>query len=121
MDIIKRMRLAGLTLQLANHCVLVELEENRIRLAMDPQAATFRTAQMEAHLEKALQAYFKRPLKLSITLEAPAQETPASQIQRQKEERQKAAEREIELDPVVLSLKERLDARIVPGSVKPLD
>ncbi len=120
-DIIKRMRLAGLTLQLANHCVLVELEENRIRLAMDPQAATFRTAQMEAHLEKALQAYFKRPLKLSITLEAPAQETPALQIQRQKEERQKAAEREIELDPVVLSLKERLDARIVPGSVKPLD
>ncbi len=48
-------------------------------------------------------------------------ETPAAQILRQKQERQKTAEQAIEQDPIVLALKERLDARIVPGSIKPLD
>ncbi len=119
--LIKQMRLSGLTLQLANHCILAGMEENRLQLAMDPMAEGLRTAQLEANLEKALQAHFKRPLKLAITVEKPEQETPALQIQRQKEERQQAAEREIEQDPIVLSLKERLDARIVPGSIKPLD
>ncbi len=119
--IIKQMRLGGLTLQMANHCILLELDEHRIALAMDPQAAAIRTPSMDANLEKALQAHFKRPLKLNIQLEKPAQETPARQIQRHQEERQKAAEQEIEQDPVVLALKERLDARIVPGSIKPLD
>jgi len=120
-DIIKQMRLGGMVLQLANHCILVELEENRITLAMDPRTSVLRSGQMEASLEKALQAYFKRPLKLQINLETPQQETPALQHQRHKDERQKAAEQEIEQDPVVAALKERLDARIVPGSIKPLD
>jgi len=115
------MRLGGMVLQLANHCILVELEENRITLAMDPRTSVLRSGQMEASLEKALQAYFKRPLKLQINLETPQQETPALQHQRHKDERQKAAEQEIEQDPVVAALKERLDARIVPGSIKPLD
>ena len=120
-SLIKKMRLAGVTLQLANHCILAGIEDNAVHLALDPQASSFRTAQMEANLEKALQAHFGRPVKLKIQLEKPTQETPALQIQRQKEERQKAAEQEIEQDPTVLALKERLDARIVPGSIKPLD
>jgi DNA polymerase-3 subunit gamma/tau len=120
-DIIKQMRLGGMSLELANHCVLLELAENQITLKMDPRVALLRSGQVEANLEKALQAYFKRPLKLLIKLEKPEQETPALQNQRHKDERQKAAEQEIEQDPVVLALKERLDARIVPGSIKPLD
>ncbi|MDD5037296.1 MAG: DNA polymerase III subunit gamma/tau C-terminal domain-containing protein, partial [Methylococcaceae bacterium] len=119
--LIKQMRLSGMTLQLANHCVLVAIEENRVVLALDPQAATFRRPQLEERLEKALQSLLKRPLKLVIHDEAPKQDTPAVQIQRHQAERQKAAEQEIEQDPIVLALKERFDARIVPGSIKPLD
>ena len=120
-SLIQKMRLSGLTLQLANHCILTRVEESAVHLALDPQASSFHTAQMEANLEKALHAYFGRPMKLKIQLERPTSETPALQIQRQKEERQKAAEQEIEQDPAVLALRERLDARIVPGSTKPLD
>lgn len=118
-SIIKQMRLGGLTLQLANHCILLGIEDNRVRLAKDPK--TFSTPQIVSNLEKALQDYFHSPLKLQIDNEKPAQETPAEQIQRGKQERQRTAELEIEQDPVVLALKERLDARIVPGSIKPLD
>lgn len=119
--LIKKMRLAGLTLQLANNCLLSGVDETTVHLTLDPQASSFHTAQMKANLEKALQQQLGRPVKLKIHVERPAQETPALQIQRQKEERQKAAEQEIEQDPTVIALKERLDARIVPGSIKPLD
>ena len=119
--LIKQMQLAGLTLQLANQCVLLEVGETHVNLALDPKAATFRTPQLESYLEKALQTYLKRPLKLNFIGNAPMQETPAAQILRRKQERQKTAEQEIEQDPLVLALKERLDARIVPGSIKPLD
>jgi len=120
-SIIQQMGLAGLTRQLARHCNLTGVDEQFVHLSLDPQAASVRTEQMESNLEKALQAHFGRPVKLKIRLEKPSQETPAQQIQRQQEERQKAAEREIEQDPAILALKERLDARIVPGSTKPLD
>ena len=113
------MGLTGLTLQLANHCILRGIEDNRVKLAMDPK--TFSTTQMESNLEKALQDYFNRPVKLHIDTEKPVKDTPADQIQRRRLERQKSAELEIEQDPIVLALKERLDARIVPGSIKPLD
>lgn len=118
---IRAMRLAGPTQQLAHNCVLVAVEESRVILALDPAFAQIRTTQTEARLEKSLQNHFGKPLKLHFQIETPAQETPATQLQRAKDERQRAAEREIEQDPNVIALKERLDARIVPGSIKPLD
>ena len=118
-SIIKDMGLNGLTLELANHCILRGIEDNLVELAMDPK--TFSTPQRVSNLEKALQDYFNRPVKLRIDTEKPIQDTPAEQIQRRRQERQKTAELEIEQDPIVLALKERLDARIVPGSIKPLD
>ncbi len=118
---IQSMRLGGMTLELANNCQLLGMEGNTINLSVDPAFGTFRTARLEGNLEKGLQAYFKRPIKLNLISEKPTQETPAAQILRRNQERQQSAETEIEQDPIVLALKERLDARIVPGSIKPLD
>jgi DNA polymerase-3 subunit gamma/tau len=121
-ELIIAMRLVGATRELANNCVLIAAEEHRCVLGLDPQRGThIRTAQTEARLEQALQAYFKRPLKVDIRLESANQETPALQAQRQQEETQRAAELEIEQDENVRALKERFDARIVPGSIKPLN
>jgi DNA polymerase-3 subunit gamma/tau len=119
--IIQHMGLSGLTLQLANHCILSGVEDHCVNLTLDPKVGLFSTEQLETNLEKGLQAYFKRPLKLNILSDKTALETPAAQILRRKQERQETAEREIEQDPIVAALKERLDARIVPGSIKPLD
>jgi DNA polymerase-3 subunit gamma/tau len=119
--IIQHMHLSGLTLQLANHCILLGVDDNCVNLTLDPKVGLFSTEQLESNLEKGLQAYFQRPLKLNILSDKTALETPAAQILRRKQERQKIAEKEIEQDPIVLALKERLDARIVPGSIKPLD
>ncbi|BBL74561.1 DNA polymerase III subunit gamma/tau [Methylomagnum ishizawai] len=120
-ELIRATGVAALARELANNCVLEHLDETSCVLLLHPKQALLRAAHTEANLEKALQDYFRRPLKLTIKLGEPAGETPALQNQRQKEERQRAAEIEIEQDENVIALKERFDARIVPGSVKPLD
>jgi DNA polymerase-3 subunit gamma/tau len=119
--LIQAMRLVAMTRELANNCILKSLDETTCVLTLDPQSSHIRGTLAEANLEKALQNYFQRPLKLLIRLEAPGRETPALQTQREKDERQRAAELEIEQDENVRALKERFDARIVPGSTKPLD
>ncbi len=113
--------IAAMARELANNCVLQHLDETSCVLALSPKHSHLRAARTEANLEKALQDYFRRPLKLTIKMEAPGGETPAIQQQRQKDERQREAEIEIEQDENVIALKERFDARIVPGSIKPLD
>jgi DNA polymerase-3 subunit gamma/tau len=120
-SLIRAMGVAAMTRELANNCILQSLDEKSCVLALDPQHAHIRVPRAEANLEKALQDHFHRPLKLIIKIEAPGHETPAVQIQRQKEERQRAAEIEIEQDENVKALKERFDAHIVPGSIKPLE
>jgi DNA polymerase-3 subunit gamma/tau len=115
------MGLVAMARELANHCILRSLDETSCVLALDPQLSHIRSPRAEANLEKALSAHFRRPLRLIIKTETGGLDTPAAQILKQKEERQRAAEIEIEQDETVRALKERFDARIVPGSVKPLD
>lgn len=120
-SLIQEMGLGGITLQLANQCRLSRMEDALVELVMDPKAATLRTEQLEAKLEQALRTHFQRHLKLTIISAASPLETPALRQQRDNEEKQRAAEQEIEQDPTVLALKERLGARVLPGSIKPLD
>jgi DNA polymerase-3 subunit gamma/tau len=120
-SLIRAMGLVGLTQQLANNCLLEEINEQRVNLILDARFAQIRTPQLEAKLESLLQTHFGKPLKLSIRIETPTEETPALQSQRLQAERQKAAEAEIEADENVRAFMERFDARIVPGSIKPLD
>lgn len=118
---IQSMGLAGMTLQLANNCVLAGIDDHSVTLNLDPQLSHIRTPQMEAKLEKALQALLGRPVRLQLSAVKAGEETPALQQQRLRDERQRAAELDIEQDETVRALKERFDARIIPGSVKPID
>ncbi|CAL1240959.1 DNA polymerase III subunit gamma/tau [Candidatus Methylocalor cossyra] len=119
--LVRSLGITALARELANNCVLVELTETTCVLALDPQLAHIRSPRAEETLKKALQEHLGRPLELTIRMQAPARETPAARLQRQKEERQRAAEIEMEQDETVKALRERCDARIVPGSIKPLE
>jgi DNA polymerase-3 subunit gamma/tau len=119
--IIRAMTISGMARELANNCLLKSVGETDCVLVLNPQNAHLRVSRVESNLEKALQTYFGRPLKLVIKLESEIAETPAAQNLRHREERQRAAEIEIERDENVRALQDRFDARIVPGSIKPLD
>lgn len=111
-----------MTRELANNCVLVRLDDRFCELSLDPRLSHLRTPRAEAALEKSLQSHTNKTITLQIRLgAAPEIETPASQIQREKDESQQAAITEIEQDEGVRALRATFDARIVPGSIKPLN
>lgn len=121
LNTVKALGIGGMTRELANHSMLKNIDEKTCTLSIDPSHAQLRSSSGEARLEKALQDYYQKPLKLVIKVEKITQETPAIQLDRQCQERQKAAELEIEQDENVRALQETFAAKILPSSVKPLD
>jgi DNA polymerase-3 subunit gamma/tau len=75
-------------------------------------------------LKKALQDYFGQALKLTIEIKAVSENdlhTPAVQAVQQRVATQQAAEKAIAEDENVAALKENFDARVVPGSIDPVE
>jgi DNA polymerase-3 subunit gamma/tau len=118
---IEAMNLAGMTRQLASHCVLRTLTEHSCELALDPRQAQIHTPTVTNNLETALQKLLGHPIKLTIRIESLQEETPAAADQRAQAERQREAELEIENDATVHALKDMFGAQIVAGSTRPLD
>ena len=119
-QLIRAMGLTAMTRELANNSLLVSLNDEECILNLDPKLHHLCTPRSEAGLEKALRDHFNRDLRLRILMEAPSSETPANRFQREREERQEAAQQAMEQDDGVLALKAAFDARIVPGTVKPV-
>lgn len=119
-DIIAALKIGGRTRELANNCVLDGIDEQVCRLLIDPGFQRVGSI-AEEKLREALQNYFGRPLKLQITPQISQQMTPALEIQKAREDRQQAAVDAINNDPNIQDLKEHFDARILPGSIEPLN
>ncbi len=117
---IAAMKLDGLTRELANNCVLAQLEDNVCTLLLDTSHQQLLTTNSEKKLAQALQVFHGTAVKLSIKIEQPHHETPAMQIAKVIEDKQKAAIDAINSDANINALKEHFDARIVPGSIQPL-
>lgn len=117
--LLERMQLSGMTRELAYHCVLVHLDEQRCELMLDESFAHLRSDRWQERLQQALAATLGRPVKLVIRVARSEVETPASLRQRLQQEKLAEAEKAIAEDETVQALMETFDARIVPGSVKP--
>jgi len=111
----------GLLRQLVNQCVLEELADDHVRLALGPAGAPLLTREREAALAKALGEYLGRPVKLTVDVKEAEGETPAAREARLTAERQARAEERIASDPNVQSILETFDARVRPGSVQAVD
>lgn len=119
-QMIMAMNLSALTKQLANNCVLESIDNSQCTLLVDPGYTVSGTKAKE-NLTAALQNYTRNPdLKLTFKVQQSLYITPAAQQQQQRGDRQQAAVDAINTDPNVVALKEHFDARIEPGSIKPL-
>jgi DNA polymerase-3 subunit gamma/tau len=118
-EMIKLMKLGGITRELANNCVLVSIDDKKCLLLLNPTHKQLLSPRTEARLLKALQSHRGKALKLSIDVATAENETPAMQINKQREHRLKAAEQSIDMDENIQALKDHLDARVVPGSIEP--
>ena len=120
-QIVADLQLGGVMQQLVAHCVLQELTDTQIYLALATSSAPLLNKEREAGLREALTAYFGRPLKLHIEIKDADGETPAEREARLQAERQATAEAAIESDPNVQSILDAFDGQVRPNSVQPIE
>jgi len=118
--IIAALNIGGRTRELANNCVLDNIDEHNCRLLIDPSFQRVGNI-AEEKLREALQKHFARPLKLHISVQTSQQMTPALEMQKAREDRQQTAVDTINTDPNVQALKDTFGARVMPGSIEPLN
>jgi len=111
----------GAARQLAINCTLVAQEQGLLCLLLDPRGAHFRTSQTEDTLARALSRVLGGDVRLQIEVAEAVTQTPARELAQAAEERLQAARVELENDPTVRALKERLGATLIADSIKPLN
>lgn len=119
--LVNQLGLTGVTYALASNCSLRSRQPGEVVLVLGMQHAEIRTKNAEQRLQAVLRDYFSEDLVLKIEIAAHATATPAQTVERQQLERQRAAERTVENDPVVKGLKAHFGATVIHGSVEPLD
>jgi DNA polymerase-3 subunit gamma/tau len=116
--IIEQLNLVGPGKALANNCALDFIDDKVCSLHID--SSIIRGSLAEDMLQKALQAYYGKPLKLVFNSQKSALNTPAVQILKAREDKQQAAVDSINADATVQALKDNFDAHIVPNSIEPI-
>jgi DNA polymerase-3 subunit gamma/tau len=117
--VVPQLGLTGLVRELANNTTVETADDASVSLILDEACAQLLSKERETALKQALETYAGRGLRLSIRVGAPPRETPARERQRTSSERQLAAEQAIDTDPTVQALKEKFNARVSPGSIRP--
>ncbi|MBD3640963.1 MAG: DNA polymerase III subunit gamma/tau [Marinobacter sp.] len=92
-----------------------------IVLTIDAGHARLLNARHEEKIATALRNRFGDSIELRIEQGEPGPHTPAAYEERQRQARQQAAEDAIRKDPVVQSIVERFEARIVEDSIRPIE
>lgn len=118
--LLAQLNVQGMARELAKNCVMESFVEGKISLSLAPQHKQFLTNKMaQDKLQTALSDYFVQPIRLSLSVGAPASAaTPAVVEQQEKQVRQQSAADAISQDPFVLEAQAQLDAQIVENSIK---
>ncbi len=120
-DLIERAELRGPVGQLALHASLIAIEDRVVRLAMKPAHEHLAVGPMVAQLEQRLGAALGREIKVKFERDSGGMETPAEQRVRADQSRRQAAEEAMRGDPLVQSLIDTFDARVIPESVRSME
>ncbi len=118
--LLARLNVQAMAQQLAKHCVLDAINEHQVVLRLADEHKHLQTKMATDNLAKALCDYFAKPMKLNIVLGKVEAATPARIEQEHKQIRQQAADESIAQDEFVREAQQRLDASLLPESVKPL-
>lgn len=92
---------------------------NTLVLTIDEGHARLLNARHEEKILAALRSFFGDAIDLRIESGNPGANTPAAYEERQRQARQAAAEEAIRQDPIVQSIVERFEARVVEESIRP--
>jgi DNA polymerase III subunit gamma/tau len=112
--------IVGMPGNLASHGAMSR-DGGVITLTIDEGHARLLNSRHEEKILAALRNRFGDSIQLRIERGDTGPQTPAAYEERQRKARQKAAEASIRKDPVVQSIVERFEARVVEESIRPTD
>ena len=118
--LLAQLNVQGMARELARNCVLESFADGKISLSLAPQHKQFLNNKMaQDKLQAALSDYFAQPVRLTLSVGAPASAvTPAAVEQQEKQVRQQTAADAISQDPFVREAQAQLDAQIIENSIK---
>ncbi|RDI99639.1 DNA polymerase III subunit gamma/tau [Dyella solisilvae] len=120
--LIEQAGLRGPLGQLGQNAALREREGQTLVLALQPAHMHLAVEPMVSQMEERISQALGERIKLRFVEERGASsETPAARAANAREAAQSAAERAIDEDPLVQSLKREFGARVVPQSIKPYE
>jgi DNA polymerase-3 subunit gamma/tau len=118
-ELIDRADLRGPVGELARNATLIAIEGALVRLAIRPAYEHLADGPLVGTLEQRLGAALGHPVKVKFERGSHGGESPAEQRARADSERRQAAVEAVRGDPVVQSLIDTFDARVIPESVRP--
>jgi len=120
-QLIERAELRGAVGQLARHATLIAIEGKLVRLALKPAHEHLAAASLVGQLEHKLGTALGSEVKVKFERDNGGAESPAERQARAESSRKQAAEDAVRDDPIVQSLIDTFDARVISGSVRPAD
>lgn len=119
--VVEALDLKGAARQLALNCAYQRREGNTLHFTLAPAHGQLATERTVAHLQEALSAFYREPLKVKIQTAGTVPETPAQRDARRQAQRLEEAREAIARDPNVQALQETFGARVEPDSIRPVD
>ena len=119
-DLVNKLKLAGMAKMLAQHCELAKLEGAVVTLTLPPEHKHLADKAYQEKLKLSLSEYFGKPMRVNIALGVTTGPTPVQVQQSEKAAQEKLAIESIEQDPFVRDLVEQFDAKLIESSIKPL-
>lgn len=115
----RSLNIVGMPGNLASHAAMVR-QGDRIVLTLEQGHERLLTERHRERILEALKQRFGDQIVLSVEQGEPGENTPAAWEERARIARQQAAEAAIKNDPLVHSIVERFEGRVVEDSIKPL-
>jgi DNA polymerase-3 subunit gamma/tau len=114
------MALKGVVGQMAQNCAFHGIENDVVRLSLDPVHAHLLSDERAQQLERALCSHFQRPVTVRITREEELpHETPARRRAREQDERQQQAVQSIEQDENIRAIQDAFGGTVQTDSIRP--
>lgn len=120
-SLVQAMNIKGMVKQLAVNCVIQNRESGNIQLLLNEEHGQLLNAGLQSKLQDALSECLAEKINLNVVTGKSQVESPAQTTARNKQEKQTAAEQDIDQDPMVQALKEGFGAQVVPNSVRSTD
>ncbi len=120
-ELIGHLQLTGADKEICLNSALSVQSETEVTLAVDEHLQDIVTQTIEDSIRNAISRVANRDVKVHFTSMSSDHETPQQQAARARRHRQHDAERTIEANAVVQSLKDTFGAEVVAGKTKPSD